>query len=146
MLWNVKSETIVLIFVLKPTMKKQALFLFLLIPFLFTQCGSNSREELLPGSWKAFRYEIADSARAEGYLDQIRLTLSEDQRYHFQSTLAYEEAGRYHLRGNLLITTDTTREAAEDKKMRIEKLNPDTLILLMQAAQEERRLMMQRTE
>lgn len=125
-------------------MKKQVAFLFLLILFLFTQCSSDSREELLTGHWTAYRYEIADSARAEGYLDQIQLTLSEDQRYHFRSTLAYEEAGRYHLIGNLLITTDTTREASKDKKMRIEKLNPDTLILLMQAEQEERRLMMRR--
>ena len=127
-------------------MKKQVLFLFLLLPLLFTQCGSNSREKLLPGQWTAFRYEIADSARAEGYLDQIQLTLSEDQRYHFRSTLAYEEAGRYHLMGNLLITTDTTREEIKDKKMRIEQLRPDTLILLMQADQEKRRLMMRRTE
>jgi hypothetical protein len=121
--------------------------LLLLFSSLFlTQCGPDSREKWLPGRWTAYGYEVADSARATAYLDQIQLTLSTDQRYHFRSTLDYEEAGRYHLRGNLLITTDTTVEAQKDKKMRIEKLNNDTLILLMRFEDEDRRLMMRRTE
>lgn len=98
---------------------------------LLLQCQEDPRLEILQGKWVSYRYEVADSAVNEAFLDDIQLHFQEDV-YHFQAPLDYWEAGQYRLIGQLLMVTDTTRPETRERRMRIEQLNTDTLLLKMQ--------------
>ena len=86
----------------------------------------------LVGNWHAF--EVTEEGEPLGVDPAvIRLQILPGNRYAFESTLNYREAGHCTIDPPYLYTTDTTATDQEEKVVRI--LNPipqDSLFLLMQ--------------
>lgn len=104
-----------------------------------------SRRELLTGRWEAL--EVKEEERLlQVELSEIHFAFHTDGTYDFHSTLNYREAGRYSLRDQYLLTTDTLEPGAVEKVVEIARLSADTLRLRMMEAGKERFLLLTKTE
>ena len=117
---------------------------FLLVGLLLAACDAYDTAEL-SGRWRAVSLtEEGDSLAIDPTL--IRFDFRNDGRYHFQSTLNYEEAGTYRLDGPYLFSTDTTQSLVREKAVEILLLNADSLQLRMQELGRERIMLLRREE
>lgn len=117
-------------------------FPLVLLIFILTACQPYSEAELY-GEWKIIELtEEGDSLAVD--LNELGFQFKENGRYHFQSTLKYEEAGTYRLDGPFLFSTDTTQESTTEKAVEILQLSGDTLILLMQEAGKDRSMILKK--
>lgn len=104
-----------------------------------------SRQELLTGRWETL--EVKEEERPlQVDLSEIHFAFHTDGTYAFHSTLNYREAGRYTLRDQYLLTTDTLEAGAAEKAVEITRLSTDTLRLRMMEAGKERFLLLTKTE
>ncbi len=106
---------------------KYSFLIFLL--FAVIGCGGVDAD-MLVGKWQAS--EILENGSAlEIDLSPIGFEFSTDGFYHFTSTVNYEEAGTYCLRGPFLYTIDTLNTASSEKAVKITAITEDSLVLLM---------------
>ena len=106
-------------------------FLGILFLFSLLLLACEGEQHQLVGTWNGLGlYENGDSVAVDPGL--IKLAVTENDRYQFQSTLGYSEAGTYRVKGGFFYTTDTTRQPAVEKAVRIEQLTVDSLGLLME--------------
>lgn len=112
--------------------------LLLLSAFCLLFCCACEREDLLLiGSWQATSVtEAGDSIRLNPA--EIGFRFLPDNRYHFRSTLRYEEAGTWAYQGERLVATDTTRQDVPERVVAVDKLTPDSLVLRMNGENAER--------
>lgn len=66
------------------------------------------------------------------------------KQYTFSSTLNYQESGEYHIKGDVLFTTDQQTSGAREKAVLIKYLQNDTLILGMKDNGRNRELKLKR--
>ena len=117
---------------------KQDLFIAAALLLLTISCTNNAERELL-GSWRAFDIrEEGDSLAVDPA--EVGFEFRADQRYSYHSTLNYIEQGVFEIRGEYLVTRDTTRADAGEKAVRIERFEADTLVLGMDEAGKARTL------
>jgi len=104
--------------------------------FLFVNC-TNQNKKNLHGEWQGV--EILEKDRPlEVNAEEIKFWFGPEERYRFQGTLNYREAGTYYLQSKYLYTTDTVNQASTEKAVEIVKLTEDSLFLKMQEAGKER--------
>ena len=109
------------------------LLLCLLVSVL--SCQSNQGPNLL-GKWEAF--EILEAQiPMELEPKEVRFNFKANGIYQFQSTLGYREAGKFQIHSDFLITTDTIHSDSQEKIVKIQSLQNDTLILLMKKGEDE---------
>lgn len=116
------------------------------LPLAVVACrDTNSQKDPLLGRWEAL--EVTEEEQPlEVDPSEIRFTFFPDGTYRFHSTLDYREAGRYHLRNQYLLTTDTLAAAASEKAVEVLQLHPDTLRLRMMENEKERILVLTKTD
>jgi hypothetical protein len=107
-------------------------------------CFSCEREDrLLLGSWKASSVtEAGDSVRLDPA--QINFDFTPDNRYTFQSTLKYKEAGTWTFNQDVLTANDTTRTNTPQRVVAVDKLTLDSLVLRMNGEAAERTVVLLR--
>ncbi len=116
--------------------------LILILTFLaLSSCGRVKRERMLRGDWQAVRVMEGDSVLPVPD-SVIRLHFYENYTYRYEGTLKYEEAGHWRVKNHLLLVRDTLRGAAEERRMRIQKLTEDSLFLEMMDGGSRRLLVM----
>lgn len=120
---------------------KNSYTFFAFILFLAAGCTNPLREAVV-GNWQAVKVtEERDTLPVN--TEEITLSLRPDAGYEYSGTLNYEEAGNWHLEGDLLITADTLNDSAA-KAVLILQAARDTLILEMQEEGKKRILTMTR--
>ena len=123
---------------------KHFLLFFLLVTFLFA-CGPAYSPEELSGDWTGLRFtQEGDSVPIDPA--QLRFRFDETGEYTFNGTLRYEESGNYRLERDLLYTKDASRDTSMEKAVKILQLDPDTLVLKMNAAGREQLLTLKKTD
>lgn len=119
-------------------------YLSLLLALIMMNCISCNpyHSDDLHGQWQAVSLtEEGDSLAVDP--QEIRFEFMEGDRYAFQSTLAYKEAGTFRLDGPYLFTTDTLVSGLQlEKAVEIQTLANDSLVLLMQDRGKERILVL----
>lgn len=120
------------------------IYLLLLIIGLSGACKKKAGPSL-QGEWVAFE-ALEEDRHMQLDAEEIKLQLGPNGRYQFESTLNYTEAGRYYLLGEMLYTTDTTRQNTTEKVMKIERQGSDTLLILMRNQGKALLLRMERTD
>ncbi|MEL7159818.1 MAG: hypothetical protein AAFN92_03600 [Bacteroidota bacterium] len=110
-------------------------------------CGallSCEREDLLLlGSWRAVSaVEAGDSLRLDPA--EIAFTFQPDNRYVYESTLRYREAGTWRYENGFLFARDTTTAAKPERVVAVELLTVDSLLLRMRADTAERHILLLR--
>jgi hypothetical protein len=117
------------------------------LPLLFLLLGvfacKQYEEDLLSGSWRGSTILEADQP-LDIEPSNIKLMLSPDGSYRYQSTLNYQEAGTYFMDQQYLYTMDTINQASTEKAVEIILLSQDSLHLRMNEAGKERLLKMVR--
>ena len=122
----------------------RSIFLFVSAGLLFS-CRGEETANQIHGQWQAFAAE--EEGRAlQVRLEEIRFEFDEKGDYRFFSTLNHREAGQYELQNGLLYTLDTLHQGAPTKRVKITRLEADTLVLSMQEEGKERVLSLQRTQ
>lgn len=106
-----------------------------------TACQSGYQATALQGQWQAVAITEEGTPLAVD-LSQIELQFTPSDRYTYQSTLNYREAGSFYVDGTYLFTRDTLNQASTEKAVEILKLANDTLQLKMMDGEKERRLTM----
>lgn len=111
----------------------------LLLCLLLFHC---EREDiLLLGSWRAVSVQQeGDSLRLDP--QEIAFTFRPDNRYLFESTLRYREAGTWRYESGFLFARDTTSEVSAERVVAVELLTLDSLQLLMRADTVKRRVLL----
>lgn len=118
---------------------KQSTFIVLL-SFLILGCTSVEKEQVM-GSWQAV--EITEDGEPLGVNPQeIKLTFRAPDRYSYQSTLKYREAGTFDMDNKYLYTIDTIHQASSRKAVEILLISEDSLHLKMMENGQERVLKM----
>lgn len=77
---------------------------------------------------------------------EIRLNFMANNKYGYQSTLNYQEAGTYHLDKKYLYTIDTVNQASTQKAVEILLLSEDSLHLKMMVEGQERVLKLEKID
>lgn len=107
-------------------MKQIALLVLSL--FLLTRCTPDEGE--LCGAWKATAfYENGKTVPVS--LDSVRLALTPDHRYRFNSIGFYSESGTWNVATSYLIFTDTTTEPAHERMVKVLYQSADSLKIQM---------------
>ena len=94
-----------------------------------TSCSKYSRSDLI-GHWTAVSV-LQDKQPLKVNPSEITLAFTKDGTYYFTSTLDYQEAGVFDLKGEQLWTTDTIQQPPKSKTVLIEKLSSDSLHIKM---------------
>lgn len=110
---------------------------------LLTACQSGYQAENLKGQWQAIAITEEGTPLAVDP-SQIQLSFTSEDRYTYESTLNYREAGSYSVDGAYLFTRDTLNQASTEKAVEILQLASDTLQLKMMDGDKERQLTMVR--
>lgn len=112
-------------------MKRVNILSFLCLPLLLlSACKDGLDKDLLVGKWQAVELYEQDE-QVEMDLNPVYFEFFENDRYYFQSTLKFSEAGRYYTVGQLLYTTDTTAAEPFEKAVKVTQLSRDSLAFLM---------------
>lgn len=122
---------------------RPALFLLPAFVVLFGSCGHS--EETLVGKWQGVGIS-ENSVPLDVDPSEIHFEFFKNGLYAFQSTLAYKEAGKFKIEGDLLYTLDTINGASSEKAVKLMMLSKDSLCLLMQSEGNERLLKMTRED
>ncbi|MEM1359637.1 MAG: hypothetical protein AAGF89_15650 [Bacteroidota bacterium] len=113
--------------------------LLLGVLLLFPSCERD--DLLLLGSWRAVSVEQAgDSLRLNPA--EIAFTFRPDNRYLYESTLKYREAGTWRYEAGFLFARDTTSKPESERIVAVELLTVDSLQLLMRADTVKRRVLL----
>ena len=104
---------------------------------------NHRREALLLGHWQAVEVQ-EEGTPLEAPLEYVYFDFHSDLRYSYHSTLGYREAGRYHIESDLLFTTDTLTEQQQQKAVRIQYFQADSLVLEMRENDKERLMRLRR--
>jgi hypothetical protein len=125
-------------------MKRMWVFTWVLIGFAGFAC-SRYNETMLVGKWQgaALQEEGAEIPVQE---KQIHLSFFPNGTYSYRSTLNYREAGTYYLDGALLYRRDTLNEASHEMRVKIIRLDEDSLFFRMQENGRERVMQLVRKE
>lgn len=110
-------------------MKGLSLILLTLLPIV--SC-TNVQEQKLVGTWQASSL-MEDGMPIPVPPSEVGFEFFKNGDYHFRSTLNYEEAGIFSVKGSLLYTLDTLNEASTEKSVQILSLTKDSLFLKMNA-------------
>lgn len=111
--------------------------LFGMALLLFTFACADQQQEKLVGNWQAF--EVLEKGRPMDInAGDIRFSFGAEDRYRFEGTLNYREAGTYYLQSKYLYTIDTVNQASTEKAVEIIKLTDDSLFLKMHETGKER--------
>lgn len=121
---------------------RKAFWLLLLTCGVLSLCSSCEREDiLLLGSWRAVSVaEAGDSLRLNP--EEIVFTFRPDNRYLYESTLRYREAGTWRYASGFLFARDTTSQVGSERVVAVELLTADSLQLLMLADTVKRRVLL----
>lgn len=103
-------------------------FIFILL-FAVSSC-SPFKVETLIGDWQADAV-LESNIPLEVDVSEISFSFHEDLNYDYYSTIGYSESGQFQIDKNLLITKDTTRANASEKKVQILILTQDSLHIKM---------------
>ena len=109
-------------------MQKLHYFCFLFLFFLIS-CAKYSNSDI-KGNWEAAEV-LEEGQPLDIDNSEVKFHFSEDGYYNFQSTLNYEESGTFEIKKELLFTKDTLNTNSEEKAVRIDLLNADSLYLEM---------------
>ena len=103
----------------------------IVLVFLFFHCGERD-DALLLGKWQATQVlQQGDSLLLNPA--EVGFSFLPSNRYFYRSTLRYQEAGRWRYDNGFLFAQDTTRSAATERIVAVEKLTTDSLVLRMRA-------------
>lgn len=103
---------------------------------LLPSCGEPEDRQLV-GNWRAVSVtEGLDSVRLNPA--EISFRFAADNRYQFESTLRYREAGTWSYREGFLTAQDTTNSPAAERVVAVDKLTTDSLVLRMNGESAER--------
>jgi uncharacterized lipoprotein YehR (DUF1307 family) len=117
-------------------MQMKKLIVAIAAVFILTNC-TNQHKKDLPGEWQGV--EILEKGRPlDLNAEEVKFWFGSEERYRFQGTLNYREAGTYYLQSQYLYTTDTVNQASTEKAVEIVKLTEDSLFLKMHEAGKER--------
>lgn len=111
---------------------RSSFFLLLLFGLLcmLNACDKGLHKDLLLGKWRAVAlYEKGNKLDFD--LSSVYFEFYEDDRYFFQSTLKFSEAGHFYTSGRLLYTTDTTATAPFEKAVKVTHIAKDSITFLM---------------
>ena len=91
----------------------------------------NIEEAQLGGSWQALQfYENGQSSKVP--LNEVKLTISPNNRYQFQSLGMYSEAGKWRCASNYLILKDTTANPPSERMLKVLYQSTDSLKIRME--------------
>ena len=108
------------------------LFLFVFaLSCCFLACNQFDKNSLI-GHWKAIKV-FEEGKEMELDINPIHFSFDKNDRYEYHRTIGYQEAGKYILTGDLLLSTDTTRTDGKEKAVKIIQLVKDSLKLEMLA-------------
>lgn len=106
------------------------------LAILVFRCGERE-DALLLGDWQAAEVlQRGDSLLLDPA--EVGFSFLPDNRYTYRSTLRYQEAGTWRYDNGFLFAQDTTRAAATERIVAVEKLTADSLVLRMRADTTER--------
>lgn len=99
-------------------------------------CGEPEDRRLV-GRWRAVSVtEGQDSVRLDPA--EVAFDFTATNRYTFESTLRYREAGTWSYRNGHLIAQDTTHVPAAERVVAVDKVTADSLVLRMNGELKER--------
>lgn len=105
---------------------------FLLCVTLISACQTISKKKLY-GTWLAV--ELIEEGEIQDIdLSSASFTFNDDMTYYYDNTEFLREAGKYELRGSVVITNDTLDQMSEQKAVEIIYLDKDSLHFEMNAA------------
>lgn len=105
---------------------------FLLSVTLISACQTISKKKLY-GTWLAV--ELIEEGEVQDIdLSSASFTFNSDMTYVYDNTEFLREAGKYELRGSVVVTTDTLNQMAKAKAVEIIYLDKDSLHFEMNAA------------
>ncbi|MBK7428332.1 MAG: lipocalin family protein [Saprospiraceae bacterium] len=105
---------------------------FLLCVILISACQTISKKKLY-GTWLAV--ELIEEGEIQDIdLSSASFTFNDDMTYYYDNTEFLREAGKYELRGSVVITNDTLNQMSEQKAVEIIYLDKDSLHFEMNAA------------
>ncbi|WP_020567450.1 hypothetical protein [Neolewinella persica] len=103
----------------------------LVLVLLLCHCGEREDVRLL-GKWQATQVlQRGDSLLLDPA--EVGFSFLPNNRYAYRSTLRYQEAGTWRYDNGFLFAQDTTRAAATERIVAVEKLTSDSLVLRMRA-------------
>ncbi|MFK8161944.1 MAG: hypothetical protein AB8H12_05720 [Lewinella sp.] len=103
----------------------------LVLVLLLCHCGEREDARLL-GEWQAAQVlQRGDSLLLDPA--EVGFSFLPNNRYVYRSTLRYGEAGTWRYDNGFLFAQDTTRSAATERVVAVEKLTVDSLVLRMRA-------------
>lgn len=97
----------------------------------------------LAGAWQAVAF-YENGQRVATNLDSVSLQLAAEGQYIFRSQGFYTECGPYRVSRQFLYMTDTTRQPAEERIVKVLYLSGDSLKIRMNAAGKEQVLFLAR--
>jgi len=103
--------------------------LIYILLFTVSSC-SPFKVDTLIGSWQADAV-LESNIPMDVDVSEISFFFREDFSYDYFSTIGYAESGYFEIDKNLLITKDTTRNKATEKKVQILVLTQDSLHIKM---------------
>lgn len=105
---------------------------YLLSVTLISACQTISKKKLY-GTWLAV--ELIEEGEVQDIdLSSASFTFNSDMTYHYDNTEFLREAGKYQLRGSVVVTTDTLDQMSMQKAVEIIYLDKDSLHFEMNAA------------
>ncbi len=105
---------------------------YLLSVTLISACQTISKKKLY-GTWVAV--ELIEEGEIQDIdLSSASFTFRKDMTYNYENTDFLREAGKYELRGSVVVTTDTLDQMATKKAVEIIYLDKDSLHFEMNAA------------
>ena len=97
----------------------------LLLCFVFFSCQNSDDVQTL-GTWKL--YGLTESGQKQNVdLKNFEFKFNADGSYHFHGSSQMVETGTYRTEGDKLYTTDTSRQNALEKVVRVVKLSKDSM-------------------
>lgn len=105
---------------------------FLLSVTLISACQTISKKKLY-GTWLAVEL-IEEGEIQDMDLSSASFTFRPDMTYNYDNTEHLREAGKYELRGSVVVTTDTLNQMSMKKAVEIIYLDKDSLHFEMNAA------------
>ena len=122
------------------SLKKSLLFALALT--LAASCNNKMENDLI-GHWRGFEL-LEEDIPLDLDPAEIRFEFRTGKAYSFSGTLNYKEEGGYRIKAGHLFTRDTLHPGAEEKAVRIEQFEADTLVLKMDEQGKTRILKLQR--
>lgn len=92
---------------------------------------ATQNDDVLIGQWKVQSLSHDENEVNFDELDEVQFLFDENGQYTFHGTMNYVEKGTYRRSGYFLHTVDTSRQNAEERRVKILALEPNFLRLRM---------------